>query len=207
MGFEDKPQFNTTLYDEAGNPIATLNDGGDYRLKVDVIGTVSTGAPAVLNQVVTGFLENGGSEDMVVDGSVTPQVFQFDAESGVGAADIFVTELRLVFVTSSLSWGHFGKSPGGILSSGVLVEAVIDSGTTVSLTNLVRNEDFMRLDSPLTELNAGSDLISASFRFNGTEKLVKDTGDMVKVTIRDNLTAANKAINYFTATFYGFKEN
>jgi hypothetical protein len=206
MTFDNRAQQNVILFDDAGNAVEVVLVDGVYRLRAEVVGTVSIGAPAVANLVISGFLENGGSEDMVVDGDPTPVVFQFDAESGAGAEDIFLTELRLVFVMSALSWGNFGKSPGGILSNGVLVEATIDDGAhVIALTNLTRNEDFMRLDEPYTELNAGSDLISAAFKFSGNEKLVKDSGDMVKVTIRDDLTAAPKGIDYFTATLYGFK--
>jgi hypothetical protein len=44
--------------------------------------------------LLRGFATNGGSPDLRVDGSGTPVVFTHDAESGPGAQDVKLGELR-----------------------------------------------------------------------------------------------------------------
>jgi hypothetical protein len=98
MSFEGRPQQNIILFDDAGNPVAVVQDGSIYRLAVDVKGTVSVGAPADYVAQVIEFLKDGSSEDMVVDGDPTPVDFVLNADP---TQDIVLTEVRLVMTSLS----------------------------------------------------------------------------------------------------------
>ena len=166
-----------------------------------VIG-VTAAAPAAVNSIVT-FLRNGGSENMLVNGSVTPVSFTFGADA---TFDIIPTEIRLVLTAATLNWGNFGKG-GSILTNGVVIDAEVDDGVPITLYTLTRNEGFMRMQEANTEFNGASDLILGSIHFSGVERLVAGSTDFVRVTINDDLTAVLRSLNYFTATFYGTIES
>ncbi len=158
---------------------------------------------AVATDAVIDFLENGGSEDMVVDGSTTPVEFSFTADP---SDDITVNEIRIVFVADTINWGAFGKG-GGVLTNGIELQVQLDGAASpTTLFEIFRNEDFMRMNNPYTEFNGSDDLISASLAFGGIEKLTAGSSDFIKVIIKDNLTSALRNLSYLTATFYGTKE-
>lgn len=188
--------------DADGNPILSVQDGTYYRLAVEAsikpgstIGTIPAASP-VESAFFERLRDTGGSANMAIDGS-TPVVFQVTADPDY---DIELTELRLVLVSGTLNWGAFGKS--GILPNGVLVEARLDdSGTTVELTNIVRNEDFLHFQNPQTHLQLVGDAINASFGLSG-QTIVHGSSDFVRITIRDDLTGSYD-IDYFEATLYG----
>jgi len=188
------------LYDGANHPIGVILDGAIYRLQVEArIARPSSSA------VVIDFLKNGGSEDMVVDGDPTPVVFSFPAD----ATDrIYLTRLRIVMSAASFSFDGTKFAKGSALTNGVLLEAVIDDGISVSLANVQINEDFARLTDFTTEFNAVlGDLLVSDLEFSANEYLEAGSSDLVKITIRDDFTNAGLyGVNYLTATLYGYKE-
>jgi len=209
MSFEGRPQQNNILFDDAGNPVDVLDDGGTKRLAVDVAGIVSVGPSGDVALSFAQFLEDGADENMVVDGSVTIVEFVVNADP---TDNIVITEIRLVFTAGAINWGHFGKG-GGLLANGVHIDAEINDGTHLDFVTMDRNEDFIRLPSSrggatFSEFNAsGNDALGASVVMSGiNERLIAGTTDFVRVQIRDDLTTAARDIDYFTATLYGYKE-
>jgi hypothetical protein len=165
--------------------------------------TIVGGDPSLM---VTDFLKNAGSEDMVVDGSSTSVVFSYSCDA---TCDIVISSIRFVFTATILNFdgSNFGKG-GGSLSNGLLVQAVVNNGTAVTLATLKKNEDFLRLQGRThTELGGANDVLFAAIEFGGRTLLKGGTSDLVKVTVQDNLTGGARDIKYLTATFYGVKEN
>ena len=191
--------------------LQTIEDaGGVNRLAVDARlapGTsITIGAPIPENigNLLIGKLTNtGGSGDMIVDGSVTPVVFSYNADS---TNDIGMGELRMVVTTQDFTFdgSSFGGKPA--LTNGILIE-FISEGNNILFLTLKRNEDFLFFPSTvgLTLNNTGpKDVLVASIVLGGGPKLKAGTADAVKMTIRDNLTGGGANVfNYFQAQFYG----
>lgn len=163
--------------------------------------TTTSGATAGTGAISERLL-NGSSFNMVVDGSGGPITFQFDADPD---NDIQLTSLRLVFSASSFQFdgNAFGRG-GGPLGVGVSLDIVSDDGAFAGqLSELIVNEDFLRLlDFEISQ--AGStDVMAASIPFSGNVLLVAGSSDNISVTINDALDAGNRGITYFTSTVYG----
>jgi hypothetical protein len=242
MGFNDRPQQNTILFDDSGNPVGVMLDGAVYRIQgenllvgktasagankeVSVIDDVddsnvkrlqiettlkpgevisTTPGAAPLTQRIDDFLLDGASPDMIVDGSGTPVVFSFPAESGAGAKDIVLHELRIVFVVGSLVWGDFGQ--GSTLSNGLLFEAITGSGSASELWNVQRNEDFHHLGIGRVNYGGLDDILVVTYAFSEQDVLVKDTADEVRVTVRDNIGLNPRGVEYLRVSLHASKE-
>ena len=157
--------------------------------------------------LVTDYLKDGSTTSMKVDGSATPKVYVYNADS---TKDIYIFEIRFVFSAQSFDWSGagFGKAASATLTNGILVELIINSGSTVTLNNIKINEDFLRTfgDNPVVEQAGANDILVSSYRFGGNTAVLKaGTADKVRVTIRDNLTPGSLGVNYLTATFFGNK--
>lgn len=162
---------------------------------------VSVG-PAADSGVTSDFLLNAGSEDMIVNGSVTPVTFSYAPQDGY---DIQLTSLRLVSSANSFVFdgSTFGKG-GGALTNGVTIDIVANEGTFVEqLAVLKVNEDFVRLLSFDIAVGTTSTVLAASLPFGGNVILHYGSGDSISMTINDNLTTAARSFNYLTGTIYG----
>lgn len=164
--------------------------------------SVSTGGAAVGIGAIASFLTNGGSEDMVVNGSGTPVVFTFDADA---TDDIQISSLRFVIsVGGSFDFdGNTFGDGGSALSNGVEVDLVANGGVFSDLiTTFTVNEDFARLLNfqPFSDIDA---VITASLPFGGSIILEGGSSDKITVTINDNVALGARGIDYFTATVYG----
>lgn len=215
FGADARAQLNAILWDDDGNPIGIIPDTDDANVKRvqvetafkpgEVLSVIPGAAP--LNQQVTDLLKSSGSGDMVVNGSGTPVVFTFMADA---TDDLVLVELRVVFTASAILWGgDFGKG-GGLLTNGILIEAFTDDNVTpVTLINLRQNEDLLRFatQQALTEFGGLKDVVSVSYAFNGTEKLIGASAtDKIQVTVRDNLGIGSRGIDYLTMTLHAHKE-
>jgi hypothetical protein len=148
-------------------------------------------------------VENGGSDDLSIDGSSVPVEFVVNADA---SDDIILYEVRFVMVVNSLSID--GTSFGSIsaLTNGVLLTVKSNSIET-NIANLQINEDFLSLYSPggtYLEYAAENDFIVSGMYFGGNTKLYAGSSDFVKITVRDDLSSAAK-FKYFTCTVHGKK--
>ena len=131
---------------------------------------------------------------MDIDGT-TPKTFTFGADA---TKDLFLIDLQLMIVASSLVFG-MGKFAGlAELTNGVKVEVTVNNGTTSVLGTLQKNEDLMFFSTAggWDLVIANKDIIRSVFSFGGAMKLAAGTADEVKITVQDNLSIG---INFFQA--------
>ncbi len=166
--------------------------------------TVTTTAPAATGALSTQLKDSGGSgsPNMIVDGSVTPVKFEFNADA---TDDIRISSLRLVFSASSFVFdgSSFGKG-GGPLATGVTIDIVANNGGfTSQLAIVVVNEDFLRLlDFDISQAGT-TDVLASALQFGGDVELKAGTADEISVTINDNLTLGARGIDYFQTNLAG----
>lgn len=144
---------------------------------------------AVSSSIKNDYVKNGGSSDLLVDGSTTPVVFTYLADS---TYDISLQEIRFTMVANGITFGngYFG-AVAGPLTNGVLVEVVTD-GNTVTLFSLQMNEHFINFASPAgwEWIVSNKDVMTSAYLIGGGVKLFAGTGDLVRVTVRDDIDAA-----------------
>ena len=182
----------------ASLPVVFASDQTALNVNVVSVSGVAT--------LVTDYLQNGVAYNMKVNGSVTHQVFTYNADP---TKDISVYEIRFVFSAASFNWSGvgFGKNASSGLANGILVELIVNNGTLIVLNNIKINEDFLRTfgEVPVIEAGGSTVVLVSSFRFGGSVPLKAGTADKVRVTIRDDLTGGTLGVNYLTATFFGDK--
>jgi len=183
-------------------------------LKVQTVPDSSQGIPpeSLANlRLFRGFLENGGSNDMNVDGSVT-QV-EFSVESGLNV-NIWVTGVRFIFEDRNLEMNtndfrRFGTATAAAtaLTNGLLFQTT-QSGETVSLFSdpvVFMGDFFTYADDYLNLINSvgtQEDFLSFDFDFEKPVVLAEGLTDKVFVTVRDDLTALDK----FQVLVRGYQE-
>jgi len=167
---EGSGRLKATLYSPEGEAIA--------------FGSVPPSAASIRNA----FALNGASSDLRVNGSVTPAVFSYVADAG---QDISLQEIKFVMASNSITFGsdYFGATSGP-LPNGLLVE-VVSGGVPGTIYSLKQNESFVNYASPggFEWVVSSKDMMSSSYLIGGGLKLIHGTGDMVRVTVRDNLTS------------------
>ena len=166
-------RLKATLYSEVGEPIS--------------FGTSAAPLPSnIKNDYVR---TSGGSESMLVNGSVTNVVFTYAADA---TYDIALQELVFIAVANAIPFGagDFG-AVSGPLTNGLLVQ-VTANGNTGTVWNLRRNEDFLGFSSPggHSWVVSSKDVLTSNWTIGGNLKLVHASSDNVKVTVRDNLSSA-----------------
>ena len=182
----------------ASVPVVIAND--QIPVQVNVVSYSNVQA------LVAEYLKNGAAYNMRVNGSGTPQVFQYLCDA---TKDIVVHELRFIFSCANFAWSGtgFGKSATVSLANGILLELVVNNGFAITLNTIKINEDFLRTfgENPVTDSAGNSVVLVASYRFGGTLLLKGGTSDKIKVTIRDDLTSGSLGVNYLSATVFGDK--
>lgn len=163
--------------------------------------TIGSDIPSDPSSFVLLFLENGGSENLRVDGSVTPVVF----ERGPTITDEIwsIRELLLTFTADDFSFDGLSFGPNTKLTNGIKIEIIKDSVAT-EIFLIVQNEDFLRVPgrTPLINNTGPKDVLGAALSFQGLV-LNEADGDVVRVTIRDNLTSVK--FKYLAATLFAVK--
>jgi hypothetical protein len=164
-------RLKTTLYSQEGEVIA--------------FSSVASNPSSIKNQ----FTLNGSNSSLLVDGSITPVVFTYDADA---YQDISLQELKLILVSNSITFGsdYFG-STAGPLTNGVLIE-VISNNNTGTICNLDQNECFAGLATPggFDWVVSSKDMVYSTYIVGGALKLLAGSSDKVRVTIRDNISSA-----------------
>jgi hypothetical protein len=164
-------------------------------LKVTTIGADIPPNPAAF---VLEFLENGGSNNMLVDGSVTPVTFSKGPT--VANEQWSLREVLLTFTADDFSFDGVSFGPNSALANGFVLEVVKDAITTPVFT-VLQNEDFLRVPgrTPLINNTGPKDVLGASLSFDGLI-LNQSVGDQVQIRVRDNLTSVK--LKYLTATMF-----
>jgi|GEM_PF-6127775 len=161
-------RLKATIYTPDGDPVA--------------FGAISS---SLKNDYVT----NGGSNDLLVDGSVTPVVFEYLADT---TYDVSLQEIRFTMASNSITFGtgYFGATSGP-LTNGVLVQ-VISDGDTITLYNLQRNEHFINFSSSggWEWIVSNKDVMTSAYLIGGGVKLHAGTTDKVVITVRDDIDSA-----------------
>lgn len=207
------------IVDSAGNVVGVVLDSAVYRLQTDskiakgasslvhldaIDTTTGVGRlkatlytqvgdpvsfPSVSESIKNTFVMNGGSPSLLVDGSVTPVVFEYTSDP---THDIALQEIKFTMASNSVTFGtnYFGAISGP-LTTGLLVEVVVASGS-ITLYNLTQNESFVNFASPggFDWIPSSKDMMTAGYIMGGGLILRANTTDKVRVTVRDNLTSA-----------------
>jgi hypothetical protein len=178
------------------NNASIIQDGAIYRLAVNVPVISSSSLTTNVSQLL-----RSGSPNMNVDGSVTPAIFTKGSDA---TYDISLVALNIGFSTGNFDWNGAGFGDGGSLTNGLLIEATVNNGVSITLANIKLNEDFTRICSIPTITQAGvTDHMLIVFNFTGTLSLKAGTADNIKMTVRDNLALAARDVKYLTATVLG----
>lgn len=178
------------LVDSSGSNIASVSAAG--RLAVDA--NVSTSPKGVVET----YLANGASYEMNINGSGTPQAFQWQPTAN---HDVEIVSLSLIVEEPTISFGttFFGATS---LSNGLLIEMKAED-TTYTIANLQYTRDTVVWSAP-----GGFDLFAASpdmcrvYHAFPSGLLLKKSGtyvnpDYIRITVRDNISS----LNYFRAWF------
>jgi hypothetical protein len=167
-------------------------------LKVTTIGTDVPSDPSAL---VLEFAKNGGSEDLLVNGSVTP--VNFDIGPTTTDEVWSLREILLTFAADDFSFDGDSFGPVTKLTNGVDIE-IIKDGVTTSVFMVHQNEDFLRVPgrTPLVNNTGPKDVLGAAIAFQGLV-LEEATSDLVRVKVQDNLTSVK--LQYLTATIFAVK--
>jgi hypothetical protein len=178
-----------------------------FPVQADVSGnlkvtTVGSDIPSDPSAFVLEYAENGGgSENMRVDGSVTPVNF----EKGPTIADEVwsIRELLLTFTADDFDFDGLSFGPNSMLTNGISIKIVKDLVETEVFV-VKQNEDFLRVPgrTPLVNNTGPKDVLGAALSFQGLV-LSQATGDVVRVTVRDDLTSVK--LKYLTATLFAVK--
>lgn len=164
--------------------------------------TVGGAVPPNPAQMELSFLTDGGSESLLVDGSITPALFTF---SPAVSTVLALQELLIVFTADDFSFDGNSFGPNAALANGIKFEVDI-GGVVTEIFNIKQNEDFIRVPGrlPLVNNTGPKDVLGVSFSFGGVLKLVEAAGDQLIVTVRDDLTSVK--LKYLTCTLYGSTE-
>ena len=178
-------RLKATLYTPEGESVA--------------LGAVASTATAIRNDFVRDGTGPPGSPSLLVDGSVTPVVFTYDAHP---TQDVSLQEVKFVMASNSITFGtdYFGAKSGP-LTNGLLVE-VTAGGVTGTVAVLYQNEDFVNFASPggFEWVVSSKDLLASTWLVGGGLKLAAGSADQVKITVRDDIDSAGV---YFRAFVRG----
>ena len=160
---------------------------------------IGTGIPADPAALEIAFVTNGGSPNLLVNGSVTPVVFQFQPPVGV---TLSVQQMLVVFTADDFSFDGDSFGPNALLTNGVKFEIDV-GGVVTEIFNIKQNEDFLRVPGriPLVNNTGPKDVLGVAFAFGGLLQLSQAADDKILITVRDNLTGVK--LKYFTVTVYG----
>lgn len=137
----------------------------------------------------TGYLLDGGSKEMAVNGSGTAAEYEYAPTAG----QVHYLESLSLFINDngSITPGKFGNLSA--LSNGLMIE-VKTNGTTVELMNMQDNMDITLLFGSFNSLDAstgyfnGEKTLEVNWKPNNPIKLNGDDSDFVRATVRDNLS-------------------
>lgn len=173
-----------------GTEIGNVGD----RIKVDAIINVPV-ADIRFNR----FFENGGSNDLQVDGSTTPVSFKIVADA---TYDLNVTLIRIFGGGNGIQFGNF-LSKSSVLTTGIEIKGRSQNAAIEFVPAPIKSTEDLKnfFASPISGSNfrldivSGTDQVSAEMVFAPSVPLVIrkagtfGTDDELEIIINDNLTA------------------
>lgn len=183
-------------------------DPANPRLGVlGISGSVTAGEGDVTGRIIE-FALNGGSNDLRVNGSVTPVEFIINASA---TKERFFTSLRFSALGSGIQFTKF-LSQNTALVNGVLV-TIRSNNSEITFPAIKATEDFASLfsrgasDFEVYDVS-GTDYFRASLSFTAPFQLFKQatfaTDDFIKISIRDDLTSG---LSQFRFIGFGFERD
>lgn len=146
------------------------------------------------------FVENAGSKDLNVDGSVTPVIFLAVPDTG---KKLFVHTISLVLEDASINFIKFGGIPA--LTNGVDIKLKEGGLAEVSVGNFKKNSDFYVFGNDIVLESASTDVLRvlAEIKTNSgtTFQLADANSEFFKIIVNDDLTS----INRFNMLIRGFE--
>lgn len=171
-----------------------------------ITGSVTAGEGEVTGRIVEFATNGGGSEDLRVNGSVTPVEFRIEASP---SKERFFTSLRFEALGNGVQFTNF-LSQNSPLNTGIMVK-IRSRDSEVTFPDILTTEDFASLfsrgpsDFDLFDV-AGTDYFRATLTFTAAFQLFKQgtfsTDDFISVTVQDNLTSG---IVQFRFIGFGFE--
>jgi hypothetical protein len=131
------------------------------------------------------FFLNGASDDMNVNGSVTPVSFSFTPSSG----EIWYVDKVSIFLSDNdlNENDKFGKITA--LTNGLQLQ-IQSKGISLEIANIKDNID-MNLIFENNGVSSPSNVFAGIIRFNPQIILLASNSDFIRFRVRDNLTSVN----------------
>lgn len=168
-----------------GNTDGTLIGNTGTRLHVE---TYDPQSSYQLNK-----LQNGGSESLLVNGSVTPVNFDWTP----GASETWYLEAMSIFLADSGTTSPTNFGALSTLANGLELHAKV-AGTDYTVANIRTNMDLLLtfntdgIIPPTSGFIEMSDAYTGTLTFNKPMKLTGSTSDFVRARVRDNLTGLDQ---------------
>lgn len=207
----------TTVCNEAegdisrrGSPTELARSPNDPRQGIlSIAGSVTT-TPGGIGDRFAEYLMDGSSFDMLVDGSITPVDFEVLADSGgLNAKNRFIERIRCFGGGNGIKFNQFlSKSGAGGITNGIVI-TLISEGETFTFEPMKTTEDWKNLfaTSPGTDfridVQSGQDQFIAQFNPTLPFILEANSGDLVRVTVQDDITSG---INQLACRVNGFEQ-
>lgn len=147
--------------------------------------------PASVNNA---FVLDGTEASLLVDGSSTPVVYSYDADS---TYDISIQLVMFIMTANTIVFGEnkFGVITG--LTNGLKVEITSNSNTG-QIINMQSNECFTIFSgNNYQKITSSKDMLTAAFIVGGSFILKAGTSDKVAVTVQDDLTTAANCLKCY----------
>ena len=165
-------------------------DGTDnQKIKTDPDGKIDlTPFPGI---AFGGFITNGTSPDLNVDGSITPVEFTIAPPSG---KIWYIHNISLVIEDNAINFTKFGGIPA--LTNGINFKIKQNGLSEELLANIKNNGEFYTFANQVLLDSAVIDIlviqINTKMNTGTTFKLINSQSDNFKVIVNDNLTSINK---------------
>ena len=151
-------------------------------------------------RLVLVFLENGGSSDMVVDGSSTPVDFIGSPPTG---KKWFIKSIHIIIEDSNINFSKFGGV--GSLTNGVDFFVTEDGQSERALASIKRNGQFYSFANDVEIQSAATDILIARINLGvnagTTFSLTNSNAEQLKATVNDDLTG----LDVFNILMQGFE--
>lgn len=204
----------TTICNEAeadinrrGKPTELSRSPNDLRQGVLAIQGSVTTIPTAIGDKFSSYLLNGGSSNMLVDGSVTPVDFEVVADTGgITAKTRLIENIRCFGGGSNIKFGQFLSKSGGPLTNGILI-SLISAGETFTFEPIKSSESWKNIFSTVPgtdfrlDIQSGSDQFIAQFRPPIPFQLEPNSSDKVQAQVRDNLTSGIQQLECYVFGF------
>ena len=174
----------------ASQPHTLVGDDELYAAKVDEQKRLYVNQASMEALYISDYLKNGSSPDMNVNGSGTPQNFNYNAASSTKFIDSIT-----VYLSDDADFTEVGV--GGIatsLTNGILL-TYQSKGIAATLVNLQSNMDIISMFhyQVFSDVDTGilstSRIYVATFKLEHRIALVPGNSDYFRATIRDNLSS------------------